>query len=742
MKNKKIYMLLITTSAFLSVQAQEMVQKDTIPSVKEVKNRNVMLNASEADNRPREISIGLPSNVATIIYEDALPVSYHIWPCLPYRSWKGGMSYKQISLMSLSETALRNGTVGYTVDSYSRQGTDKFMGLVDYTVNHFGKQVVDANLSGPIKKGWSYSIGTYQVFDPGSNKQRFADLQDRTQMYKAGFTKTWKRGQVSLFYKYTQQKNIADNNGPFYYNNDGSVTSLPGFDLGRDSYLPVDGRFEYMDIMSGEIVRTDLNNSCTDKIHDLNFLFDYTFDNGMKLAIRSKYKHGKSNLNNFVLTGIDDVTTADGYYAEDGTPYQGLLQNRYIMHYKGFEKDWLTNVELTRKSGRHAWRIGLNEFLNYSGVQSSTSNMAHEVKADPQRIYRKDRQAFWGFNTGAEYYDGHENKLALYASDDWDICSNLWLSVGARLEYFSIGGDAALNLNEQANNNRTENFNLKQDGVTITPFSKDWLNPSATVNLRYTILHGFGLLGEYVYNRQRPKLEDYAGSLDPNTSPVDVHMGRAGIFYNNSWLQLVSQVSYISQSNYKSRTTFTKQIASNSESITEAVNYDVSTIGWTTDAVFTPFKGFAFHGLFTWQSPKYKSFVINPKFSDGSKDTYDFSDKNVTGMSDIIVELDPSYTIGDWRIWASFRYQSKQYINKTNSLYFNGRWETFGGIDYRLNKHVAFSVSAINFLNQKGASGSIGSADLVEDGSGYKNYLMAGSYIRPMTFEFSAHINF
>lgn len=35
-----------------------------------------------------------------------------------------------------------------------------------------------------------------------------------------------------------------------------------------------------------------------------------------------------------------------------------------------------------------------------------------------------------------------------------------------------------------------------------------------------------------------------------------------------------------------------------------------------------------------------------------------------------------------------------------------------------------------------------GSADLIEDVSAYKNYLMAGSYIRPFTVEFAAHINF
>jgi len=59
-----------------------------------------------------------------------------------------------------------------------------------------------------------------------------------------------------------------------------------------------------------------------------------------------------------------------------------------------------------------------------------------------------------------------------------------------------------------------------------------------------------------------------------------------------------------------------------------------------------------------------------------------------------------------------------------------------------VNKNLALSVNFINLLNQKGCSGAIGAADLLEDVSAYKNYVMAGSYIRPFTVEFSAHLNF
>ena len=111
----------------------------------------------------------------------------------------------------------------------------------------------------------------------------------------------------------------------------------------------------------------------------------------------------------------------------------------------------------------------------------------------------------------------------------------------------------------------------------------------------------------------------------------------------------------------------------------------------------------------------------------------------------VLIELDPSYMITkDLKVWASFRYFSKTYANINDAYYFNGRWETFGGLNWQVNKHLALSGTVINFLNQTGAKGSISGAELVEkkDADKYNGAWMAGSYIRPFTVEFSATITF
>lgn len=744
MKFKKLISLIFTVTILpLIGMAQNKIETDSLLlETKEVKNRNVMLNAS-ADNQPRQISIGLPSTLGTTIYEDGLPVAYNVWPCLPFKYWAGGASYAKMALSSLSETTLRSGSVGYSVDSYTREGGDQFKGVLNYTANHFGLQRFDMNVSGPIDKGWYYTLGSYQNFDPGTNNLGNAPIQNRFQIYKAGLTKVWNegRGKASLFYKYSSYKGVTDNNGPFYYEGDGSVSLLDGFDLGKDPYFPTDDNITYMNVMNGKIENQRFSKGNKDYGHDINFNFNYDFGNDRSLVIRSKYKNAKANIILSSLAGIDNVSVGDGYTYTDGTPFEGNIQQRFNLNDKGFERSWLTNAELTGKNGNHSWRIGLNEFYNQAGIEASSAMMAHEVKKDPEWLLLNGSRS-WIYNTGSEYYDGHENRLALYASDDWQVTNRLWMSLGVLMEYFSIGGNAALNEDGKTNNSRTLGFNLQKEGVEITQFKNNWLNPAFTFNGRYTILHGFGLVGEYVFNRSRPNLQDYAGANLPILDPVDVHLASAGVFYNNPWIQLVSQFSLISQSNYKSRSQFTKQINGNSETVTEAITYDIATMGWTTDAVLTPFKGFSFHGLFTLQNPLYKDFVMSPQFSDGSQERYDFSNKSVTGMSKIIIELDPSYSYDKWRVWASFRYQSKQYINKTNSLYFDGRWETFAGIDYQINKYLTLSTNVVNFLNQRGASGSISAADLLVDTSAFRHYLMSGNYIRPFTVEFAARINF
>lgn len=751
MKTKKILLAALGLTTFLPVIAQDNIQKDSVPDGKEVKNRNVMLNAS-ADNQPRQINIGLPAEMSATIYENGSPVSWTWWPMLPYFYWAAGPHYAKVGMSSLSENAITNGSINYVVDCWSRTGGDKFQGFADYTTNSHGLQRFDVDIAGPIAKGWSYNIGAYINHDRGNNHLADVDLQQNMKQFHAALTKTFNndKGQMSLIYKYSSLTDRSDGNGPFYYNADGSVDEFPGFTLGKDGYIPADQQIEYMDVLTGEMKRVSRKSRSMSQ--DLAFTLNYNFKPNLKLSFNSKYHYANVHYVGMSLAGIGHATEKSGFtFAapegdhKAGDIFTGNYQTRYMMANNGQERAWYNTAELKGKSKAHSWRLGANIWWMLPKVDNSVAMFTHTVEKDPVWLNFGGQQSF-AWNVGGEYYDMNELKTAVYASDDWQVSNRLWLSGGIRLEYYKLGGRNAMAWGNTEGTEIAHPENMRAPGwtlknATLTPQNHKFFLPAVAFNGRYTIAKGFGILFEGIYTRQAAGSPNFAGSNMPNSDAINTYFGTAGLFWNTPWMKLVSQFSYIKKNNYQRNVQFTNPNNPN-EVATLPTTYAVQTTGWTTDIVLTPFKGFNFHGLLTLQSPKFKDFDLSATFSDGTKGEYSFSDNYTTGVSKCIIELDPSYMFGPFRVWASFRYQSKQYINRTNSLYFKGRWETFAGVDYRLNKHVSFALQLVNLFNQKGASGSIASADLVTETSQFNHYLMSGTYIRPFTVELATHINF
>lgn len=744
-------MLLASVPAF--AQEQEKITKDSVPNNKEVKNRNVLLNAS-ADNQPRAINIGLPQATGATIFEDGLIVSQTPWPLLPYFYWAASPMYSHIGVKSLSENALTGGGVSYAVDSWTRKGGDKFEGHADYTLNSHGLQRFDVNALIPLGKGWSIAATGYVNHDKGNNKLADVDLQNKMSQYKLGVTKTFKnnKGDISLFYKHSDYQDRGDGNGPFIFVGDGSVKEYNGFRLGRDGYTPADQQLEVLDIETGKYKYVPRKSRAQQ--NEIQLLFNYNFTDRLNLAVSSKYHYNNSHYTANAAIGMTDATATSGFtYAAStnnhalGEVYTGPAQMRFVMSENARERGWLTTAELKGKSKymHHNWRLGYNLWWVLPSNKTSTSMMAHTVEKDPTWLLVGGHKSF-SHNTGAEYYDASELKNALYASDDWQVTDRLWLSGGIRAEWYRLNNHLYMGWGNEQGTEIAHPENMRTDGWTTltgtkTDFSHNWLRGAVTLSGRYVIAKGFGVLAEGIYNRESNTASTYTGSFMPNTKSVDTWFGTGGIFWNTPWMKLVSQFSIIKKTNYQENKQFTNP-NNGSDVVTIPNTYDIQTMGWTTDVVLTPFKGFAFHGLLTLQSPKYKNYNLNVEFGDGSREDYNFTDMLTTGVSKVIVELDPSYSFSKFRLWASFRYQSKQYINHTNTLYFNGRWESFAGVDFNLNKHVSFGLNFVNLFNSKGASGSIASADLVKDVTPYKNYLMSGSYIRPFTVEFATHINF
>ncbi len=747
----------------MSGYAQEKTSKEGSSNNKEEGNRNVMLNAASA-NGPREIQIGLPSADVNVL-ENGIPVTYATNPHSVNSMWRADASLSHVGLLKISETAITTGNIGYAVNSFTQLGQDGFNGTLNYKTNHFGMQEFSLNLNGAIAKDWFYSGSIYQDFDPGTFKIKSTPFQDRTQIYKFALTKRYNnnRGEFTAMYHYSNSHPVymyATQSAPFIYVGDGSVKEYGDFKLGTTSYLPTDNDMVYRDMRTGELHKTTLYDAVQNKGSEFTLMNNYNWDNGLTWKTVMKYDHATGSCVYQTPMSLDKNNGTYLYQGLNGQmeKYDGeYVQSRMSCLNRGFIDEFMFTTELSRTTRTGTWRVGLNEWYYDIDYTSNTTMYDQSVPTDgsyPVRLTTAARgnNYYYDFNKNAsEYYKGHENKLAVYFTHDWNITDKFNVYYGARLEYQALRGENAAVKDADGNYvGRFQDYYLgatSPNGVKITPtpFSYDWFNYALSAAATYKLTKQFGLTGDFTYITQHPRIENFAPATMPNTDKISVPLGRVGIYYNNDWLSLTSLFSYISKTNNNSTLNLQHAVNGQNEILAAPLTYDIKTLGWTTDVVARPFKGFDLHFLFTYQKPTYKKYETSVTFSDGYVGEINATGNIVAEIPQVIIEIDPSYMITkDLKIWTSFRYFSKTYANINDAYYFNGRWETFGGVNWQVNKMLSLGCTVVNFLNQTGAKGSIAGAELVtkDEADKYAGTVMAGSYIRPFTVEFSASLKF
>ena len=758
-------MALVAMSAASQVYA---LPSDDSENKEKKEERNVMLNASDA-NKPREIQIGLPSEDVTV-YENGLPAVYSSSVHRLSAHWRSDASLKGTDLMTPSESAIATGNIAYAVSSFSELGQKEFKGKLNYKANHFGMQNVDLNLSGGIGDNWLYTASVYQNFDPGSFKLRFTDYADRTQLYHFGITRILNdgKGRISLLYKYSNSKNPGNfaNAAPFIYSGDGSIKKIDGFDPGMDSYVQRQGSFQYLNTKSGKMETWNMSDGSENHANEIALISQYQFDNGWLWKFNAKYMNApRANYVDYGGSTISQVSEADGYQLSDGSAYSGYIEGRRTWLHVGKVSNALLTTEISKRLNNHKLMIGLNEWYYHLNYYSSSFQWAGTVEAYPRTLSQMyvnpldptqtaRRSETFGYNElSPEYTKGSENKLALYFTDEWKVSPKFKVFYGGRLEYYRMSA-------EQISTPRFSGFHMGNyntyataDGSVVATehsieaknVTKDKLNYAATLQLTYNLTRQFGLTADATIATRFPRISEYAGTgpTEEQYKRVTIPLIRGGIFYKNDWIDLSSMVTYISKSNNIDQQNLTKP--GTTEGKTVLLIYNIQTLGWTTSAEINPFKNFHMHALFTYQKPVYKNYNASVTFSDGQSMGVNANNMIVKEIPQVLIELDPKYDITkNLNAWLSFRYFGKTYANLQEALYFNGHWETFGGINWNVNKKLSLGVSVINIFNEKGAKGTISGSELItkQEAGKYDGKYMSGSYLRPFTVEFSAGIKF
>ena len=758
-------MALVAMSAASQMYA---LPSDDSENKEKKEERNVMLNASDA-NKPREIQIGLPSEDVTV-YENGLPAVYSSSVHRLSAHWRSDASLKGTDLMTPSESAIATGNIAYAVSSFSELGQKEFKGKLNYKANHFGMQNVDLNLSGGIGDNWLYTASVYQNFDPGSFKLRFTDYADRTQLYHFGITRILNdgKGRISLLYKYSNSKNPGNfaNAAPFIYSGDGSIKKIDGFDPGMDSYVQRQGSFQYLNTKSGKMETWNMSDGSENHANEIALISQYQFDNGWLWKFNAKYMNApRANFVDYGGSTISQVSEADGYQLSDGSAYSGYIEGRRTWLHVGKVSNALLTTEISKRLNNHKLMIGLNEWYYHLNYYSSSFQWAGTVEAYPRTLSQMyvnpldptqtaRRSETFGYNElSPEYTKGSENKLALYFTDEWKVSPKFKVFYGGRLEYYRMSA-------EQISTPRFSGFHMGNyntyataDGSVVATehsieaknVTKDKLNYAATLQLTYNLTRQFGLTADATIATRFPRISEYAGTgpTEEQYKRVTIPLIRGGIFYKNDWIDLSSMVTYISKSNNIDQQNLTKP--GTTEGKTVLLIYNIQTLGWTTSAEINPFKNFHMHALFTYQKPVYKNYNASVTFSDGQSMGVNANNMIVKEIPQVLIELDPKYDITkNLNAWLSFRYFGKTYANLQEALYFNGHWETFGGINWNVNKKLSLGVSVINIFNEKGAKGTISGSELItkQEAGKYDGKYMSGSYLRPFTVEFSAGIKF
>ena len=757
----------------------------TVTSAPVSSDRNVMLNA-ESSTSPRTINIGIPISGDLVIEENDAPVVYYFYPTIPIATWRKDESIGQTSLLTFGETAIRTGKVGLDVVSGDRHASNKFRGYASIGVDQFGTSRYNVALTGPLSKnGWGYMLDFYQNTERANGTDwEFYPWKDHTTITKVGLEKKYKNGNVRLLYKYANCRFIMTNYSPMIYEGDGKTSEFEGFRIGRDSYILGSGMIPYYDLRTGEAKTADAasSNYLESVSHTVYLTGEHRFREGMlkkwRLNYTLSFMHDETPLVvNFPLSLMAQMPDQQGsnIYKYHGTDKQYEGSIAWVMGNtvpKSNNNYFTTRAELRRKVKANDWKLGLQLQHYHRYMETQQAFYIASVESNPQLLdWYTPYEVAPGYvmnvpvsnaengalpvrigggygSVTSDYY----NKAALYATDNITITPKWTVDLGVRAELQNLREDKyAMGYTadyQYQTLNEAQHFNKN--------FGAD-LNYAAMFNTLYKAGRNWGMLADATILSWKESYWDYE-CRDANRNPIPADDGYirmnqgdkfrttvsnigAGLYFNvGSYLQIVSKVLLTQKRNIR----FGDAAINNPANPTERMDcgpiyYDMKTLGWTTDIMANPFKGFTLHFLATLQSPKYKNFEYSAYGV-----TYSYNDKTITSLSKFLMEIDPSYTFmnGKVRAWVSLRYFGRQYGTMSNAFYYDPWWENFGGLDFNFSRNFSLKLQCTNFLNQSGVKGDIRGADQIMTDDGYRGRILMASGIRPRTFEATASFKF
>lgn len=443
----------------------------------------------------------------------------------------------------------------------------------------------------------------------------------------------------------------------------------------------------------------------------------------------------RARVNNIGALGpFSGVPASFEYLTEDQLPNDAVLGTA-LWHKLDEVTDLMYKVNVKREWTHH--RFNLSLFAGHSAVNSFTQgSFAYATFENEPELLQVSLE-----NPGAEViqlsddkgianYGGllYNNALAdvaqvqLSASDTWQVNDALRFDFGASFEYTNHAG-----IKDRSNGTTTiggqdEDINTAYDNFTLVPdlqkdsfdFAYSVLNFSLGVNYKFDKQRA--IFGRFTRSNKAPELNYYFNNFE--NIPIDQkgriqHITQAefgfkqqsntfNVFATAFW----SQLDNIGFSEFVFDQSGTEGIFFTPEQINKT-----TTIGLELETNWQPLPSINFRFLATLQNATATTFTVydtNGSFETDDDQVIDFSGNELPHQPKLTLEFIPSYQIGTYQIFASWRYLGERQANVANAHQLPGFSMFRAGVSGQISKHISASLTCNNLFNSTGLMYSFG----------------------------------
>ena len=624
---------------------------------------------------------------------------------------------------------------GAAINFITRRGSDHLEGLARYEATDYNSHRLDSWVSGPIgSSDWRFFTGGYYRLSDGQHDSGYP--QDKGGQFRLNVSRNFDRGSILLGVKRIDER-IGNWGGGIYTTNaEGNPTSVPGFNDRRDNIAGPDTRYFNFLTPDGTF-HFDNAVGTTVRLTQTSLRGDFKIADGFKVEENARYRTSWTRRNSITPYSVSDATdfltntygkvvnTKAGqslglFYRDSGAPFDLQNQNGNGLALVDLARDhtvpldeFITDTRLVGSAealGHHDLALGfyyanVNEGykVNTAAVLTDVNNHAgvldaYLLDAHGNRIFKLTDGGVLAY--GSEFADarGTSDNIAVYASDEWQITDKLRLDGGMRWEHIRTSGE--VEGTRKANLNQSPTPADDSVGVgngVFTPFSRKYDHAAWTIGANYQYIPESGVFVRYTDTFRLPSISNFITNAGASPVVQTMNMVEAGVKYSRREFETYLTVFRTIYNSYE----IDDFRRLDSGVLAPFVVYgDTKTWGTELEATWRPSRWFDVHGSWTWQDPRFTSFV----FTNSAGVLTDYSHHRLNALPNNTFRITPGLNLLDsrLRVQADFNYNGQIFTDVANQISLPSYWVVDLDAQYNLTSNLQLGLIVNNITNEFG----------------------------------------